>query len=243
MNILKTILLGGAAYYALKNGVGSSDMQKQLDELSEENDALRVQLIDKEQELKDEKNKAAGELQGQLNAFLYVRASRVKGIVKTWHTGYDLIVTNTGNVTRCISAVRVFWTAEGYTSIWSPWSTSAYTLKPGQSVKMILNGTYFKKIFNTNSDVTAVANMFGDAKSGSEYVKRIPLKCEAEFILAANGQTFCQQLKDFDGELKAYTDHRIIYPYSEVNGTNQKDINKAIEDEKERRNPSTEDEE
>ena len=74
MNILKTILLGGAAYYALKNGAGSSDMQKQLDKLSEENDALRVQLIDKEQELKDERNKAAGELQGQLNAFLYVRA-------------------------------------------------------------------------------------------------------------------------------------------------------------------------
>ena len=227
MKGLKVILLGAAALYAFKDKIfGGGSADSTIDELKQKIDELEVDLVDKERELEDEKNKAAGELAGQLNCYMTVRLSHIA--YNEWNSGFDLLVKNTGQVTRYISAVRVFWTVGGYTSTWSPWTTDAYTLKPGASVKIILKGTCVRRLFNSIAQIDAVRKMFGTAKSGNEYTKQVPISCEADFILSSNGELFHQQLKDFDGKAYAYTDERIIYPYTQTNGKDQKDINAVI---------------
>lgn len=233
--MIKTILVAGAAYY-LANMKSENDIETLKDNLSEE----QARNVDLEAAYEQLKNQEGGELHGDLKCYLTVYASRIANVGDNWNSGYELTIKNTGTVTRNISAVRVFWTIAGRKCTWSAWSNSPYVLKPGVEMTIRLYGAHLKFHFKTRQDIRDVEKLItagGKRKDDTwRYVNELPIECEAQFILTANGNSFARALKGFPGVLIARTGERIYYPYRLTNGTDVKAINDIV-------NPPKEDEE
>lgn len=228
VNIAKTIAFG-AGGYLLSNLLNKSQISQLKDELATE----QANNVDLDMQLEQEKNKEGGELRNDLVCFLTIYAARVDWTGNTWNTGYDLTIKNVGTVKRSISAIRVFWTCLGRKSTWSPWTDSPYVIKPGEQITIRLYGAYLKRHFNTVADIQAIEQVIrkdGMRKDdGAAFNYEIPITCEAEFILSANGRNFLQTLKDFSGKIISRRGERIYYPYRTVSGENAEIINKTIE--------------
>lgn len=227
MNLLKAILLGGAAYLAFKGGKSSA--KSQVEELNDQLDELAAEVIKQDEEMDNLRSQYEGNLQNRLECWLTVHASRITWWGNNWNSQFDLRIKNIGTTPCNIIGIRVFWTCEGRKSILVPWTTSAYTIQPGKSVTVRLSGFENKHHFGTVNDIKVLEEMFkSSGKSGDEFIKHLPLICEADIIESSNGEQKAGQLKNFAGELIAVTDGRIYYPHHAKNGTEVEEINRVV---------------
>lgn len=233
MNIVKTILLAGAAYMFSReeNSSKIEDLEKRISQLIAEN----FQAEDAMQQLRDEYE---GDLKGRLECFLTVRASRISWWGDYWNSGFQLMVKNIGTQPITISAIRVFWTVDSQTSILSPWTTSAYTIQPDTSKTITLYGFKNKNHFKTIQEIKDIEQQFkdsGENKTTKEYNRRLTVVADADFVQSVNGRNMYRSLKNIPGIMIGMIDGRIFDPHRFENGTEIKSINDV-------KNPSSENE-
>ena len=203
MDLLALILAGAAVYLLTKK-----NYEEKISDLEKDNDKIIVENQQKEDEIEKLQNQIKGELNGRIECFMEVYASCVTtGLGDNWNTGYDLIVKNISSNNISIGGVRVFWSAAGHRSIWSPWSVEPITLKPGVETTIRLFGTKDAWHFNGEAAIKAVESeiykkgKYYDSELKTNVFNPLPIDCDAEFILTAQGTNYLRTVKDFPGEL------------------------------------------
>ena len=248
MNATKLILLAGAAFLFLKdrliigdeNNYTYSDYKSLLETLNKKIEDLENTVLEQGKQIADNEFYKNGDLAPYLKCRMNAYVSRLFWGFREWYSYYELEVDNIGKEEINLAAVRVFWTCEGRTALWSPWSTAGYRIKPGKKMTIPLHGnSVIQWIFGSPADISYIYDKFWKfgsngfiKEANSAFYKSViylPIKCEAEFILAANGEKFVGHVSNFKGQLWAYNGDKTWASMNTVtNGTNVKAINDVV---------------
>lgn len=226
MNIVTTILLGGAAYLYLSGRKEQERLNDVINDLNKKNDELAADVVIANAKNDDLKDEFLGSFRDRMQAKLTVYISRVGWAGDYWNSTFDLRLTNVSKQAITLSAIRVFWSCMGRKSSMVPWTDASYTIQPGKTITIKLYAFNNKNHFLSIPDIQYIENLLKesgkDPNNKDLYKKHLPVVCEMEALQSVNGKNFLQVLKNFNGELIGYTDGRVWHPYKWENGTDDK---------------------
>ena len=239
MNIVTTILLVGAAYLYLSGRKEQERLNNVIDDLNKKNDELAADLVVSESKNDDLKDEFLGDLKDRITCVMRAYVSRINPMYKGrfWNSEFLLDIKNISSQPITIGAIRVFWSVEGRKSSLVPWTTSTYTINPGQKITIRLYGFNNKNHFLNDSDIDYIqSELISEGFNPTirdQYMHAIRMNCEMDVVQVANGQKFAHVYKGkdgkgFNGALYAHTDGRVYSPFKWENGTDIQAINEVM---------------